>query len=630
MTYTQPPRAPELTLLEVHLRRKHGGAEKYSCSVFTKDDMVWGTGWFFEAVKAIADSSSRAAPINAHVVPHLKAVLPRIKHLKEWRVLQKTSPEKITAKAVLELFRIVENQYPLTVSTAINSQLISFRAVVRDALRATGQFSESTKLDKKHKKSLSVVQKGRGTISDMLDSHSPIPEPISALNHSSPKDLITRSMLKREATIERLKTSCSACFERFKNECAWIEAVRTMDISPETISKLSLLIGTPQRTNDKRRQFAYDYPTEIKLSALIQSVSNEPCIITREEQSNYRPIFFDDVQRLIFEKIHGIRQGFWQVITHKHIGNTEILYACILTIQIRTAWNISSVLELRKSNILQLEGGVLIQGAKGKTEDKTPPYLVSRQDKDAVFAVNFLLTRHDYLNRSGVIVNDDRLFINYYTGKMYLSWGLVIKNFQKYNNLPLYTSEQVRNEILAYESAKAGPIAAARMAGHANMAVISTYSEDHSQKELNSALNLQFQKSLAADIEKQTAYSAHRERLWPTLRNIGDGASCSNPEIPPDMDWLDGNVCKAENCHANHGCPNRKIIITITTMREVALTVAYYKISWGRLMSENPARFEKVHLPRIVFSRILEQVCTSGPYAARYAQVKTTIDKELS
>lgn len=77
---------------------------------------------------------------------------------------------------------------------------------------------------------------------------------------------------------------------------------------------------------------------------------------------------------------------------------------------------------------------------------------------------------------------------------------------------------------------------------------------------------------------------------------------------------MSAGICAGEMCHQGEGCPHRRVVIDRARLEEVIRTKNYYVSNWKRLADENSVRFERVHVPQMLFSLALYGLVRKGPY----------------
>ncbi len=218
-------------------------------------------------------------------------------------------------------------------------------------------------------------------------------------------------------------------------------------------------------------------------------------------------------------------------------ANTAI--ACALVIQIRTKWNISSVIEMRKSSITRSRSFVQLQSIKTKVFNETPAVVIETTDELAMQAISLVERSLDQSIKRGYSQATEERFwltarLDRKTGisRRRANWGFHLRNFREKHNLQPFFLEDVRAQALTLVAlGQDGAFAAMEAAGHRGMGSIAAYLDSTLHQRLNAATNLEFQRRWEASVRyaMDPASADTTVRLIP----IGDGSSCIAPEDPP-------------------------------------------------------------------------------------------------
>jgi hypothetical protein len=318
-------------------------------------------------------------------------------------------------------------------------------------------------------------------------------------------------------------------------------------------------------------------------------------------------------------------------------GTFLTVVAAAVLLQIHTGWNFSSVLALEQDCIKRIDGNVEIQSFKERTSDFTPISLVTAKDTHALMAIEFLETRLDEMKRFGLVLpSEKRLWLNANRARFkrpegFHGWGDALKKLQTKHDLPLFSFEQLRVQVLAAAATARGGLEAARhMAGHASISTTAHYLDQLILHRLNSSINLEFQARLerSAEIRMSDDWTPGMRSSEDLLYAIGDGSSCQNPYEPPDATQLQGGICSAKRCHAEGGCANRRLVIDADRIEEALRTSRFYEENWKRLLLENEGSFNQVHLPSFLFNIALLGVVERSPYRHVVRKIRERVDAE--
>lgn len=221
------------------------------------------------------------------------------------------------------------------------------------------------------------------------------------------------------------------------------------------------------------------------------------------------------------------------------------------------------------------------------------PVDVRRSDTLAWWCLNFLIERHAALIKWGFEPANMLFASPIGKNKVFAQLHTPLKEIQERHNLPPFSLEQLRTEKINRNILERGRKSAMHAAGHGSPNQTDDYAEQQMNKQLNSAISLEFTNRLAIQIKENIKNGTTTWTAINRAKSIGDGSQCSNPTLPPLDAWLEGEQCNAEHCHQEGGCSNRVITIDTARLEELALTKRFYTRNWRRMFDENNERFEK-------------------------------------
>ncbi len=583
--------------------------------VFDAKTHLGPSSWLHSALLQKA-RESELRPLNHPDCNGLRDVLRLLTALPEWHVVTKQQAYEVRADAIKSVYRKFEQlHYAGELTRAAANKYSIARTFIREYLVNVAKNINCSTL-KNYSPDHVTKNESRGTISDMLDEHSDIPEPIAALTHSTIADLKDKSIKKRDATLTRLKDACQIDIQKYKENCKWLSEIRNIELP--RIEILQMRLQLPKAKNSRYKSFE-EYPPDTYLSLQLQAAD----IAIKElpgESRQLKFLYTSELKCQFGHKFPFSQPWLLSLALYEQIGDSTTFHASLLLIQLATGWNISSVLSLQSNDIAEHESGLIIQSLKSKVDGDTPPVLIRHSDEATIFAIRFIQKRSKYLNLIGIKTNGYLFKGSIRSGSKVPDILGLKKKFQSRHDLPPYSWEQVRNEILAYNKAAKGLETSRRVAGHAGFENIHTYTEDIGERELSSAINLEFQRRLEKGIRKALE-SDQIDGESPNLTSIGDGSKCIDPEFPPDSTWLDGERCNAKHCHED--CRNRKIVIDEEMFAEVAFTKIYFQSAAERLIVQNQEAFLERHWPHMLFSITLERILSDGPYAHKMKSAMT-------
>ncbi|MDM0082918.1 hypothetical protein QTI17_20195 [Variovorax sp. J31P179] len=573
------------------------------------------TGWIWPAMERY-EKALDLSPENITNWDHLAHALPGLINVYSWPGFTSIPISELEVEDVRDLFMDIDDTFHrLWGANSGSLRSARVRAFLSDyllklrpdgmLLRVRGSFTP-----KARSKPLP-----RALISDQvsIENNAALRAPVGALPHANPAELKVLTKARLQADMQRISDACCSELAAYERACEVIENLRRspMDGCNEARALKAKL------TKGQRIKQAMDLLTPEQRVALIAHYVR---LDSAPDASFSKPSYLgssfleDELSSLM-----GIQPDrFLRCVRYRCYPHQSVLIAAIVLIQIHTSWNVSSVMELKASRIQKLGGSqYLIQSLKSKTSDDTPSVFLEGDDNPAVIALRFALTRMQLLKARGwVEKSEEGLWLsprsNYDSSRglpvSNLSKGL--KNLIARYSLPEFTFEQVRVQTLTIVNLEKGPIAAAEMAGHSNFGSIGGYIDHLVTRRTNSSISLEFEKRWEREIAERITRGPQPRSLMP----IGDGASCTDPENPPNESWMQAGVCSSEHCHAGDGCPNRTLVINQSRIVEVLLTNRYYETNWQRLYAGNPQAFAAIHMPRMEFNLYLYKYLQKGPY----------------
>lgn len=439
--------------------------------------------------------------------------------------------------------------------------------------------------------------------------------PIDALPHQNAAELKRLTKARLISDLEQIAIACKTELALYFTACERLYMLRSapIDVQAQATALKKLRVSTGRVVEVVESMSARERKA---LTAHYLRLDNEPSAeFATPDYLGSRALGADLARALGVEPDTFLRCARFQYYPHQ-----TVLVAAILLIQLATAWNVSSVMELTVDGIQQLDGAdrFLIKSIKTKTRDDTPFVLIEGEEEPAVVALRFVVGRLRALQARGwASAGETGLWLsprsNYEKSR-----GLPVSNLSKgldalraKYDLSKFTFEQVRVQKLTVVSLEKGPVAAAEVAGHSFFGSIGGYIDHLLTRRVNSSINLEFQRRWEAEVLSHI----RREEITAPLVAIGDGSSCVAPQSPPEPTWLHAGVCDGTHCHSGaSGCPNRVLVVDADRVTEVLLTKDYYERNWQRLYANNPEAFSAVHLPRMEFNIYLHEHLKSGPY----------------
>lgn len=295
----------------------------------------------------------------------------------------------------------------------------------------------------------------------------------------------------------------------------------------------------------------------------------------------------------------------------------SVLTAIYVLLVARTAWNVSSVGDLTLASLCPAPDQVeFLKSSKTKTDDDTPTYRVEKTDVGLRRSVALLVWNLQRLKKLGLVLeDDDRLWFgwqkNGYKDQFNPVSTKLLQQFisrQSITHRPLSSLRNLKAQVLYLEH---GDIQAVRqLLGHRDLPTTLEYLSSTVIFQLNEQLILRFQQELdntlafLADEPLSKKRRPHVDLVNTDLlvRTTGDGGYCDDPcDSPAPNIQKTGAECDGLWCHAFGRCKHYHLRVTVHSLLDAARTYRFYADRWGHLLAENPERFQKVHIPRLVF-----------------------------
>jgi hypothetical protein len=586
--------------------------------VFTVDFGEWPesvASWLWPAMRNYEKTTSLSPP-NLTEWDSLRHALPGLALVYSWEGFTLLPIESLEVEDVRDLFMDIDDTFhhvwgydrgALRSSTARKFLLRYLLELRPDGKlqRVRGSFSPKGRGQYQPRPLIGdQVSRGKGT---------PPEPPIGAMPHTNPRQLKADTKKRLVSDLERIADACQKELAGYFDACEVLHRIRCEPIDrPSEESALAKMANRSRKTSE-----VVDTLSRKERNALIAHylrLDNDPSASSKSPQ--YRGS--DHFSAELSQELGVAPDRFLRCARYQYFPHQVVLVAAILLIQMASAWNVGSVMELTSNGIKGLDrpGQFLLQSIKAKTKDDTPSVLLEGKEP-AVVAVQFALGRLKALKDRGWADPEEtalwlspRSNLERWRSVPVSNLSKGLDEFREKHGLIHFTFEQIRTTKLTIESLERGPIAAAEMAGHSSLGSIGGYIDHLLTTRVNSSVNLEFQRRWESEVLARIEQRATNSPLVP----IGDGASCKDPASPPDDAWMRAGVCDGGGCHSDGGCPNRVLVINRDRVEEVRLTKEYYDRNWQRLHAQNPDAFAATHMPRMEFNVYLHEYLKKGPY----------------
>lgn len=576
-------------------------------------------GWVGEMLAGLSHLS-RISELHDTQICNLQRVL-RALSSAQWLVFANQPTTNLNVSVIAQGFRVLEAQLKVA-SFTTGTQGTYSREVRQFALqhfRKAG-VPRIERINSYFRSSLGrSSQRPRQLISDELTGEQP---PLSAMPHSSVKDLREKVRERLELDFRLISAACEAELSEFERLSSYCSSLLQQEVKDSVRGWIERSARGQQLTAIERRHFQLASTRDLEIAyvkMLYSALGTGPGIATRWVVRR--------ADKLVGRLTHAAQLTFLggglpPLVRASVVGGFSTMIAALLVIKMRAGWNIGAVLELTENSVQRVKEGFRVQGFKSKTDDFTPEWIAADADKIASCALRFLIGRLESMRKIGWIQGAGHsLWLSPpiragATVQTYRGWSAGIRSFCDRHGLSRFSFEQVRNQALAIESLKVGGLEASRrIAGHVRLKTTALYVDQLLLQRLNAAVNLEFQRKLESSVEIRIAPEHRAEgRDDDLLYSVGDGSSCSNPRSPPREAMALNGICRGYECHAGPGCPNRKILINSDRIEELVRTLAFYERHWQRLLNENEDLFRVSHFPRFMFVIALDGIVRRSPY----------------
>lgn len=320
-----------------------------------------------------------------------------------------------------------------------------------------------------------------------------------------------------------------------------------------------------------------------------------------------------------------------ETLLSRHYLPRIVLAACAVAIMTDTAWNLETTLSLTARNVQIRNGTYRFIGIKGRTDsiqdielDSSSP---AQTDDDvpvisetAKQAVDLLLNHAAQIEKNTTLSNPP-LFLSYNRknggnlsfGRFYFARSLA--EFWLYHNVDRIKSADLRQLAahIDYLSPNGSIFTTQALLQHKNPDTTADYLHSTLIVRLVEENSRRYMTKMAATtlyitgreeqlVKSGLSHSDIQKQLFPST-TLSEESSIAD-------DWLKDQATK--------------IPIGISELKHCAYQFKHYCANFENLISENPQRFIKKHLPRIIFCITLRRVILAGPHAGFYRNIEGT------
>jgi hypothetical protein len=485
----------------------------------------------------------------------------------------------------------------------------------------------------KYRSMLPLVRSPRPTLNFKKTTGKSESTLLGAIEFESHSELIQNSLKILREDLNLIINACKADMDYFSNIREKIHSSINMR-TPEALNTFIESLILKGSINLQEEALLESTSKELILSAYLKAIRR-----VKLERATSPPWKTYKSRELL----NSVQAAILPGQTSRHVFNSIYrlsnieLEVLMLLLLCRTGWNRDSLLSLTTEGITRRDDGSYhIQGFKNKTSDYTPPVIINKSEKYEISAIRLLLWNRARLVRLGFIKRNNTGLWNGWTkprGEL-LAFPSNLYNapseFCARHSIPKFIAEQIRTQVLNINNYERRNIEdTRRIAGHSSISATAHYLDQVINYDINSSINLDFQKKLEAKIKfnLKKRLSAH-SALSTTLIPIGDGSMCKDPAAPPDRELNTERLCPALSCHKGDGCVNRVILIDFDRAEEIIRTKRYYRDNWKRLYSENQANFEINIASKMLFNCVIYDYIKSSAHAHTFNKIERGIFDE--
>lgn len=314
--------------------------------------------------------------------------------------------------------------------------------------------------------------------------------------------------------------------------------------------------------------------------------------------------------------------SFWPWFFVRERLPNSVLTSIFILLLSHTGWNQGAVGSLTLDSISALpDGGYILQGYKGKTDDQTPVSEIPRYMKLLCKAIDLLLWNYHQLEHLGLIntTAEKRMWFGWQRDDFKTTLDVIsetrIQAFCESHGIERFQPSELRPIKAALTYLPQRDLEAVRvLLGHVDLSTSDTYLESTLFFRLNEAMMLEFQKRIEASltyaqggeqlVARRSLSSRHVDSklLVPT----GDGGACANFfDGPKLMSAETEEPCAALACQSGNGCKHYRLVVDETTLEMAMRSRLYYRAHWLPLYEINPSAFSEMHLPRLLYIHVL-------------------------
>lgn len=605
--------------------------------------------WIAEQFQLLQDKSAALAVLKSEVDLYLYTVKLLAKNEEGLKLLCLPASE-VGRKVIYKLFSLEEQLLHISDRTSEGKTKASssFRKfVINLAQEQKLKDEEISARSVGFQSTLGHKSPPRSLISDITDkSRDPdLAAPISALSHSDARDLITKTRLRLEHDLVLIRESCVRELETCKALRERLGELSKRKCPAHVVVNAGKVLTAEHLPKNAHRSALEKVSTETIFAAYQEIIARDG--LAKLERP-YSPIFWGNKvllkDYLRENEMHLMGPGARIHFLPYRMISQELVAAFILLLSY-TGWNSSTLQAMGPDDIVVTGEWITLKGYKGKTDTFVTDSHLDAKQPGVKLAIELILWNRAQLIELGFLPKDSKFLWCTWTVHycpiefQYVGFQDGLRKFQEHYSLPHFSLDQIRPQILAYESLKAkNPDYVRQLASHKRLATTGHYLDQILMRNLSSAINLEFQRRLENTVlfrlaNEDGAFTSRVQMKHVDLRllmPLGDGSSCKNPAAPPDESYLIGGLCDGKRCHMGDGCGNRTVIVDVENLKSLIRKRRYYKMNWRRLEAKNSIAFEKFHVPAILFNLGLYDYIKSSSFRHYLMRIEREIENEIS
>ncbi|MDR6586366.1 hypothetical protein [Herbaspirillum frisingense] len=624
------------------------GRTYFSELSFSLDEVnIPADSWIAGQLQILQKKSQEDALPRADIDPYLRLIR-LLSTSKEAQQILELPPAKVGRRTLFQLFTFAEHALYLsggTLETLTRTSSIFRKYILRTAEEQVLLDEDVSRRSIGFKTRFSRLLPPRPLISDLTDkSLDPdLAAPISALTHVNAKDLMVKTELRLERDLVRIQEACIRELEICQGLRERLILLGEKKCTKREISMVGEMIAADKYPLKATRKAIDRLPTDRILSAYQKIIMRDGLARTNRP---YHPVFWKNEfhlrEFLEEDEKHLVRNGFRiHYLPHRMIS--QELVASFVLLLTYTGWNGHTLQAMGDDDVTLNGEWVTLRGYKGKIDAFIDDAHLDIKQPGVMMALDLIRWNRKQLIKLGFLSPNSQFLWCTWTVAygpiefQYVAFQDGLKKLQERYSLPKFSLDQVRPQVLAHSSLKMkNPEYVRQLASHKLLATTGHYLDQFLLRNMNSAINLEFQRRLENTVlfrlaeKEETFKSLVREKHVDLrlLTPLGDGASCKNPGAPPDDSFLVGNMCDGKRCHLGDGCDNRKIVIDLESLAALVRKRRYYRLNWRRLEHRNSVAFEKFHVPAILFNFSLYDYIKASSFRYYLERVEREIEHE--